>query len=75
MFPKIKKVEQLMAYFPEYKNAQLPDKKYFYNIMLTIFPDYMKDVIKPPFFKIRKILKPSFLGLQAWFPRNETLIQ
>ena len=32
-------------------------------------------VIKLPFFKIRKILKPSFLGLQAWFPRNETLIQ
>ena len=28
--------------------------------------------VKPPFFKI---LKPSFLGLQALFPRNETLIQ
>ena len=45
MFPKIKKVEQLMAYFPEYKNGQLPDKKYFYSVMWTIFPDYMKDVI------------------------------
>ena len=31
--------------------------------------------VKPPFFKIRKNLKPSFFGLQAWFPRNETLIQ
>ena len=31
--------------------------------------------LKPPFFKIRKFLKGSFLGLQAWFPKNETLIQ
>ena len=30
--------------------------------------------IKPPFFKIRKILKASFLCLQASFSRNETLI-
>ena len=32
-------------------------------------------LVKPPFFKIQKVLKPSFLGLQAWFTRNETLIQ
>ena len=28
-------------------------------------------VLKPTFFKIRKILKPSFLGLQAWFSKKQ----
>ena len=45
MFPKVQKVEQLMIYFPDYKHEQFPDKKYFYSVMWTIFPDYMKDVI------------------------------
>ena len=27
--------------------------------------------LKPPFFKIRKILKPLFLGLQAWFQETK----
>ena len=34
-----------MSYFPNYKNEQLQGDKYFYNKILTIFSDYIKDII------------------------------
>ena len=45
-FPKLQRDKTFMKYLPDpTPDGRLPDRKYFFNVLNTLQPEYMKNVI------------------------------
>ena len=46
LWPDVKKDGEFMQYFPaEYPKGRGPPREYFYNVLNTVRPDYLKQVL------------------------------
>jgi hypothetical protein len=45
IWPEFKNLDYVADYFPDYTDSQLPERDFFYNVLSTLFPDKMKDLI------------------------------
>jgi hypothetical protein len=41
----MKDTEHITQYFPDYRNDQLPEKKYFWDVLSTIFPREVAEIV------------------------------
>ena len=46
VFPKVKDQILLKKYLPEYSEKEYPEKDFFYNILGTLFPKELEEIIK-----------------------------
>ena len=47
MFPVFEKNAEIMIYFPDrLPKGRLPDRRYFFNVLNTVFPDYTSELIQ-----------------------------
>ena len=46
MWNKFKEDEEVLKYFPDYSEAQIPEKKFLIDILSTIKYEYMQKIIK-----------------------------
>ena len=51
VFPKIKHNVDFMSYIPELSAGTLIDRKYFYDVLVTLYPDYVANMIKNAYIK------------------------
>ena len=42
----MKEVDELMSYFPDYEQKQLPDRKFMFSILGTLRPDELKVMVE-----------------------------
>ena len=42
----VKETPELMIYFPDYLETQIPDRKFMYSIISTVFPNALRHLIK-----------------------------
>ena len=45
MWTHVKTDPDLMAYFPDYLESQLPDRDYMFSIISTVYPKTLKEII------------------------------
>ena len=46
LYPEFKKDAEMMSYFPDkYPAGKAPPREYFFNILNTIHPEYLKEVL------------------------------
>ena len=46
LFTNLKKDKDFMLYFPEpTEKSRLPDREYFFNVLATLYPDYLADIL------------------------------
>ena len=46
LYPKFKDDRRFMAYFPDkLPKGRWPDRKYFYNVMNTLYPEYTQSLV------------------------------
>ena len=45
MWAQVKADPELMIYFPDYLESQLPDRDYMFSIISTVYPKTLKEII------------------------------
>ena len=46
IWPLVKEVEELMSYFQDYEQKQLPDRRFMFSILGTLRPDELKVMVE-----------------------------
>ena len=46
IWPLVREVNELMSYFPDYEQKQLPDRKFMFSILGTLRPDELKAMVE-----------------------------
>ena len=45
IFPKVVNNQTIMAYIPDLGEGRLVDREYFYDVLATLYPSYVADII------------------------------
>ena len=51
IFPKIQNNKVIMKYLSELGQGQLVDRAYFYDVLSTLYPNYVADIINRAYVK------------------------
>ena len=51
IFPKVVNNPTIMAYIPDLGEGRLVDREYFYDVLATLYPSYVADIIHGAYMK------------------------